>query len=259
MAFAPDLASGNVGFDAELFEKLAPLEADNFWFTSRSRLLLWSIETYFPKLSSFMEIGCGTGYVLSEVRRQFPEVRLFGSEVQGAGLSIAKQRIKECTLLQMDARRIPFEREFDVIGAFDVLEHIVEDELVLREIYRAVQPGGGIILTVPQHPFLWSAMDEFACHVRRYSARDLVAKVQAAGFSVVRETSFVSLPLPLMIASRYRRRGRENGHDQLAELKVGRLSNAFLKGVLRAEHAMIRMGVSMPIGGSLLLVARKER
>jgi SAM-dependent methyltransferase len=57
-------------------------------------------------------------------------------------------------LFQMDARKIPFESEFDVIGAFDVLEHIEEDEKALAQIFHAVLPGGGLILTVPQHRFL---------------------------------------------------------------------------------------------------------
>ena len=65
----------------------------------------------------------------------------------------------------MDARRIPFEDEFDVIGAFDVLEHIKEDEQVLVQMHRAVKSGGGIMLTVPQHMFLWSEQDVQAHHV----------------------------------------------------------------------------------------------
>ena len=89
------------------------------------------------------------------------------------------------TLFQMDARFVPFEEEFDVIGAFDALEHIKEDEDVLREIFRATKEGGGIILTVPQHPFLWSQMDEISHHYRRYTRRGLIDKVQRAGFEVV--------------------------------------------------------------------------
>ena len=78
----------------------------------------------------------------------------------------------------MDARRIPFEREFDVVGAFDVLEHIVEDEDVLGQMFKATRPGGGLLVTVPQHPFLWSASDEHAMHQRRYSRAELRRKVE---------------------------------------------------------------------------------
>ena len=86
--------------------------------------------------------------------------------------------------------------EFDAIGAFDVLEHIVDDEMVLRETNKALKSGGGLLLTVPQHQFLWSAADESARHVRRYSSRDLREKVERAGFKVIRMTSFVSFCYP---------------------------------------------------------------
>ena len=96
----------------------------------------------------------------------------------------------------MDARRIPFRDEFDVIGAFDVIEHIEEDVAVIDEVGRALRPGGGFVMTVPQHPALWSPQDEHAHHVRRYTAAGLRRKVEAAGFEVVRMTSFVRLLLP---------------------------------------------------------------
>ena len=257
-AFALDLAEANEGFEARLFDELAPLEAKNFWFRSRNQLIVWALGRYFRGIDSFLEIGCGTGYVLSELEHAFPGLSLSGSEIFSNGLNYAKDRVSRCDLLQMDARDIPFEEEFDVIGAFDVLEHIAEDERVLTEIYRAVRPGGGIILTVPQHEFLWSQADEYACHERRYSARDLRQKVQQAGFSVVRVTSFVSLLLPLMMLSRFRRRNPDKVYDPLAELKIGGLTNWALGEVLDLERVLIRMGLSLPAGGSLLLVAHKH-
>lgn len=257
-AFAPDLAEAGDGFEATHFDELAPLEASNFWFRSRNRLIVWVFNKYFPVIDSFLEIGCGTGYVLSELDHTFPGVRLSGSEIFSNGLRYARGRVNRCNLFQMDARDIPFEEEFDVIGAFDVLEHIAEDERVLSEMYRAVRPGGGVILTVPQHAFLWSQVDEHACHVRRYSASDLRQKVQQAGFSVVRMTSFVSLLLPLMMVSRLRPRDSDKIYDPLAELKIGGFANWALGKTLGLERALIRMGLSFPAGGSLLLVARKS-
>jgi len=256
-AFALNFAETNEGFEAEYFDELAPLEAKNFWFRSRNRLIVWALAKYFLDIGSFLEIGCGTGYVLSGFERTFPGLRLSGSEIFSNGLKYAKNRVSRCDLLQMDARDIPFEEEFDVIGAFDVLEHIAEDGQVLSEMYRATRPGGGIILTVPQHDFLWSQADEHAHHERRYSAKDLGRKVQQAGFTVVRETSFVSLLLPLMMLSRLGKRNPDKVCDPLAELKIGGLTNWTLGGVLALERLLIRMGLSLPVGGSLLLVARK--
>lgn len=258
LAFAPSLAKANSGFEATHFDELVLLEAMNFWFRSRNQLILWALDRYFRGIDSFLEIGCGTGFVLSGIEHAFPGLHLSGSEIFSNGLNYAKGRISRCGLFQMDARDIPFEAEFDVIGAFDVLEHIAEDICVLSEMYRAIRPGGGIILTVPQHAFLWSQADEHACHVRRYSARDLRNKVQQAGFSIVRVTSFVSLLLPLMMFSRLRRRDPDKAYDQLAELKIGGVTNWVLGKMLDLERSLICMGLSLPAGGSLLLVARKS-
>jgi SAM-dependent methyltransferase len=155
--------------------------------------------------------------------------------------------------VQMDARKIPFEKEFDVIGAFDVLEHIEEDLLVLAQMHQALVPGGGILLTVPQHAFLWSQADEDACHVRRYEARALTEKIQQVGFTIIRVTSFVSLLLPFMMISRLRYR-RDN---PMAELEISGLANTVLERVLDLERCLIRYGLQFPVGGSLLVVARK--
>ena len=151
----------------------------------------------------------------------------------------------------MDARRIPFENEFDVIGAFDVLEHIDEDEAVLVQMHEALVSGGGIILTVPQHPWLYSSFDELSGHRRRYTRRDLLRKLRAAGFDPLHVTSFTSFALPLLAASRLRR----PQIDLERELSIPGLFNRALLAVASLEQAVIRSGVSLPAGGSLLAVA----
>ena len=96
--------------------------------------------------------------------------------VAARGLGGRGRRVPDAALMRMAARRIPFDGEFDVVGAFDVIEHIEDDRAVLREMHRAAVPGGGILLTVPQHPFLWSEFDRQARHVRRYTAPELREK-----------------------------------------------------------------------------------
>jgi SAM-dependent methyltransferase len=257
LAFAPELAEKSEGFEADYFGRLAELEADSFWFRSRNRLLCWALKRHFPDARSFFEIGCGTGFVLSGIRKELPRLTLGGGEVFAAGLSLAADRLPGVDLFQMDARRIPFESEFDVVGAFDVLEHIRDDELVLSQMYQAVRTGGGILLTVPQHSFLWSEVDEYSRHVRRYNVSELEAKVERAGFKTLRITSFVSLLLPLMLIARLKPCLANRQFDPAAEFKLSAPANYLLERVMNVERAMIMLGISFPAGGSLLLVGKK--
>jgi SAM-dependent methyltransferase len=257
-AFAPDLSTANSGFRADYFAELEALEASNFWFRARNDLIAWALTTYFPDCETFLEIGCGTGFVLDRIRSVLPSADLSGSEIFSAGLAFAARRVPSASFYQMDARNIPFRDHFDVIGAFDVLEHIDEDEAVLTEIRTALRPGGGVLMSVPQHPALWSPQDDGAFHVRRYTSRGLRRKLEAAGFEVVRMTSFVSLLLPMLVASRLRMRASpvDAEFDAIDALRLPRVANVVLEAVMTVERSLIRGGLSFPAGGSLLVVAR---
>lgn len=257
-AFASDLATEDIKFDASRYAVLADAEAEHFWFRSRAELVVWALRRHFAHAQSLLEIGCGTGHVLATIARSGALRRLAGSEAHAAGLGFAARRVPAAELLQMDARRIPFRDEYDVVGAFDVIEHIGEDEQVLREMFAACRPGGGIVLTVPQHEWLWSYRDEFAGHQRRYRRADLLAKIEAAGFERPWTTSFVTLLLPAMAWSRAGQKGPV-GFDASRELRAGRVANGILGAVMRLERLLIMAGVRLPVGGSLLVVAHKPR
>ena len=259
LSFSPALAKDNNYFEAKYFERLFKVEAANFWFRGRNKLLIWALRKYFPQAESFFEIGCGTGYVLSGIRKEFQNLHLYGSDIFANGLSYAEKRLSDVLLFQMDARRIPFEKEFDVLGAFDVLEHIDEDAIVLQQMFRAIKSGGGMLITVPQHRFLWSKVDKYSFHKRRYTKKELIKKVKNAGFQIVFITSFVSFLLPLMFLSRMRREVSADKFDLLAELKIGYTKNRALENVLTTERIFIKHGFSFPAGGSLLIIAKRNR
>jgi SAM-dependent methyltransferase len=254
--FAPAAASESEGFDPIYFEDLAQLESGNFWFRARNRTILWALARYFPRAESMLEVGCGTGFVLAAIRGALPHLRLCASEVLVEGLARTARRVQDVEFLQMDARSMPFRDEFDVIGAFDVLEHIADDRAVLREAHRALKPGGGLLLTVPQHAFLWSAADDYAHHQRRYSRGDLRRRVEDAGFGILRCTSFVSLLMPLLLVSRLTKRDPRS-FDPHAEFAIPSGINWGLERVLDLERLLIQAGISLPFGGSLLLAAHK--
>ena len=258
LILAPELAGEGQGFNAEHFADLFAREASSFWFQGRNDILSWVIGRYVRPRARFLEIGCGTGFVLARLTRDFPDTAFTGSELFETGLSYARQRLPGVDLMQMDARALPYDAEFDGIGAFDVLEHIAEDERVLSEIHRALRPGGHVVLSVPQHPALWSLADEIACHERRYNRGELENKLRRAGFQVVMSTSFVTLLLPLMFA--VRRSGRSKRaleKDPAAEHRMPALVNAILRATITVELMLIRLGLRLPAGGSRLVVARK--
>jgi SAM-dependent methyltransferase len=257
LAWAPGFAESPDGFHREDFATLAAIEAGHFWFRARSELLLWALGKYAPRFRSLMESGCGTGFVLSGVAGSFPEARLVGTEAFVEGLAFARGRAPAAELMQMDARALPYADEFDVVAAFDVIEHIDEDELVLRNFHRATRPGGLCLLSVPQHMWLWGPLDVEACHKRRYGAGELEAKAERAGFHVVRSTSFVTVLLPVVVLSRLldRRRGRTGGAESL---RMNPAVNRIFEELLRLERAVIRAGLSLPVGGSRLVVLAKS-
>jgi SAM-dependent methyltransferase len=258
VSFAPELSEANDGFPVGAHEHLFRVEPGHFWFTSRNKIILWALRKYFPDARNFFEIGCGTGFVLRGIRSAYRDIELYGSEIYEQGLQFAERRVPDATLYQMDASHIPFRDHFDVIGAFDVLEHIEDDQSALAEMFKAVKrESGGIIVTVPQHDSLWSVVDEFACHFRRYSAPELRARAEKSGFHVLKMTSFMSLTLPLLVAARLKqRRVRMKDFDPLSEFRVPRGVNRVLEAVLGVEQMAIRYGLRWPAGSSLLLVAK---
>ena len=98
----------NGGFKPECFENLASLEATNFWFKVRNRIILWAINKYSKNFDSYLEIGCGTGFVTQAVANKFPNTRLTGSEYFEEGLMFARQRLPKANFIQLDARKMLF-------------------------------------------------------------------------------------------------------------------------------------------------------
>ena len=97
-----------------------------------------------------------------------------GADIFTKGLIFAEERLQgRVHFLQTNTLDLPFLKKFDVIGAFDVIEHIDDDVAALKEIHKALKPDGGILMMVPRHMFLWSALDTTAHHKHRYSGVEL--------------------------------------------------------------------------------------
>jgi SAM-dependent methyltransferase len=241
----------------ESFELLSKVEARSFWFRGRNDLIAWALRSHFPNAASLLEVGCGTGFVLLALHTRYPGLRVCGGELSPAGIEVARTRLPKVPIFQLDARHLPFESEFDVVAAFDVLEHIEDDERVLSEMARATTARGGVLVAVPQHPWLWGTVDDFSGHLRRYTRRELVTKLERAGLRVVHMTSFVSLLLPVVAASRLARRGAADVYDPRTEFLMPRVVDRLFEKVMWLERKMIERGVRLPVGSSLLAVATR--
>jgi SAM-dependent methyltransferase len=254
--FAPALADTISGMDPKNFDKLARVETEYFWFVARYALIVGLIDKYFPDARRFLEVGCGNGAVLQAVARSRSWERLVGTELHPSGLVYARKRLPAAEFAQMDARYIPAVNAFDLTGAFDVIEHIDDDEGVLRGMRAATRAGGGIIIAVPQHQWLWSHADVIAHHQRRYRRGEVEAKLRRNGFDVVFSSSYTALLLPLMAVNRLKNQRHATEDDVLGEFRLNRNINAIFTAILRAEVRATLAGVKWPGGGSRVVVAR---
>lgn len=259
---APELETQSDGFDPDRHKVLAELENRSFWFVNRNALLNRAMDRFFPYANTYLEVGCGTGFVLAAMARNRDWDQIAATDVFLSGLGFAASRVPRAQILQSDISALPFIEEFDVVGAFDVFEHVEKDEEAMSSVHRALKPGGGLLVTVPQHGWLWSRQDELAYHKRRYTRPELRRKLEHAGFKIVRSTSFISFLLPLMALARLRYlfspRASANDAAGMSEFNIAGFLNTAFGAVCVLERYLIARGMSFPAGGSLLMIARKE-
>ena len=261
-----DTARDSATYSARFFEPLYAVEDRHFWFRSRNRCIAAAIRTLpgFGGVKKVIEHGCGTGYVLAGLQRIFPRAEVMGADLFPEALAFARRRFAG-TLLTVDVLNSGFKDEFDLIGFFDVLEHLDDDLAVLRALRSQLRPGGSLVLSVPAHMSLWSDYDIAACHRRRYSVQQLKSQLTAAGFRVDYCTQFMSLLFPLVWVRR-RLAGRRNRagsaamdpvEREKAELQVPALLNRALALALRPEAWCISRRLRLPAGTSLLALATR--
>lgn len=207
--YSPKLALENTDYPADVFKFMYEAENSNFWFISRNKVIQHLFHKHIGnKEADILEIGCGTGYVLKGLQDKFSNYNLIGSEIHLEGIKFAKKRLSDVEFIQLDATQMPFNDTFDAIGAFDVLEHIEEDEQVMKEVHKSLRPLGHFFISVPQYQWMWSKTDDIAFHKRRYVRKELRNKLEKAGFEVVYVGSFVFSLFPFMFLSRLLKRSK---------------------------------------------------
>lgn len=129
--------------------------------------MLFYISNKIPPFSKFLEVGYGTGFVLKALFKKFPDKSFEGTEYSKKGLKYACLRLPKTKLRQRAATKMTEVEFYDIIGSFDVLEHIKQDKIDLENFRTTLNSIVYLILTVPQHMWLLPTVDEYICHQRR--------------------------------------------------------------------------------------------
>lgn len=256
--FNKNLSIKNNTFDPQLFDKYSDIE-HSFWITARNELVLWALQNFASQFDNFLEIGVGTGLVLKKIKDRFPNARYTALDIFEESLVDIKSLFAHVNLIQADAEKLPFFEEFDVIGCFDVIEHIKNDDVVISQIYKSLKKNGLLILTVPHHPFLYCKRDEFLMHKRRYRKSELDQKLKNVGFELCKSTCYTTALLPAhMILNKFNNLQTRNGYSTFKDLNIGSTLTGIANLLLGFERYFIKIGVNFSIGGSLFIVARKK-
>lgn len=261
--YSPDGSEDYTDYPEDGFDVTHKLEQSSFWVSSRNRLLKTIIleclrDNPNPK---FLEVGCGTGTFISQFVNQ-DNVEITGSEIYLRGILYAKKKMPSVEFVQYDARQGIIPKKYDIIGSFDVLEHIDDDTRAMSNIYNMLTNGGYFVLTVPQYMFMWSKVDDIVKHKRRYSRKELIQKLEKQGFEIEYCTSFLFVLFPAMMLSRFLDKGTPDpdsiqDNDFESRVSIPVWLNWIFNHIMKIDEFLIARRISLPFGGTLLAIAKR--
>jgi SAM-dependent methyltransferase len=237
-----------------VFDRMAELDQDHWWFIARRRILKGLIKRIIrpPEKAKILEVGCGTGHNLAMLKT-FGSVE--ASELDRCARAVANKRLPG----KVKSAKLPdlsmFKRNgYDLIALLDVLEHVPDDLASLRAIHMRLKPGGALLLTVPANPWMWSAHDAAHHHFRRYTKKQLEELFLRSGLEVELLSYFNTLLFPLVASARVvgKITRKESADDKLPSAPI----NAVLNSIFGLEAGLIGR-LPMPFGVSLVAVVRR--
>jgi len=235
-----------------VYQQMAELDQRHWWYRARREILAALIRRVArpPDGSRILEIGCGTGHNLAMLSKFG---RVDALELDDEARAFAEKRLGRPIMSAPlpELAGVP-EHSYDLIGAFDVIEHIDDDKAALASIAARLKPGGKFIMTVPAHQWMWSAHDEVNHHKRRYSKGALRQLIEASPLNLDRIGYFNSLLFPVAVAERLssKLRGKESAD---LTLQPGPLNAALERAFAAERHLVARL--PLPPGLSLFAVA----
>lgn len=238
----------------EVFDKLGP----SHWFFRGRRVIFKAFISQVigkkPDLK-ILDAGCCSGLMMESLSE-------FGKVY---GLDISEQAIGYCRtkglreVCRAGILEMPFMDEtFDLITAFDVIEHVEDDVSALREARRIIKKGGYLILSVPAYKFMWNSDDDLVQHKRRYTGASLTKKLVSVGFTVERFSYFytVLFPINLIINTVRKIFGIKKIVPDAGIKVLPKFLNESLLNILRLESIIIK-NHKLPFGLFILVAAKK--
>lgn len=249
--------------NVEEYEKMYELEDSYWWFQGRLRIIESVLEEYLPeppRRSRVLDVGCGTGLMLSRVA----DLQPVGVDFSHLALQFCRSRRID-NLVRADVVRLPFaDNSLDLILALDLMEHVERDDLLIREFNRVLRPGGCLMATVPAHPSLWSDHDVALHHFRRYTYRSFGKLLKGGRFRPIKYSYAISFLHPLIVTFRrvqrmwQRSTGVRDARPRTHLIPLPRPINGMLIKLLHVEAALIRR-INLPKGTSLVALAQKAQ
>jgi len=244
-----------------LLERTFDAEQRHFWFRGFKRFVapLLAQATAGVTRPRLLDAGCGTGANLTFLRQYGTP---FGLELHWRGLQFGHDR-RLPRLTQGSVTALPFAgSSVDVVVSFDVLYclHTPAEQAAISEMYRVLRPGGALIVNVAAMDMLKGDHSVLGGEVRRYTRAELRANLERAGFRVTRITYTNAFLFPIMATVRafQRMRGLKPLEQNQGDFHVPPAPvNAVLSATLAVESALVAAGINMPVGSSLLCLARK--
>jgi SAM-dependent methyltransferase len=185
-----------------VYDTMADLDQRHWWYRARRDVLAALIRRRArpPRNAKILEIGCGTGHNLAMLG-EFGQVEAL--ELDEQVRTVAEKRLgREVMSAPLPELAGVREHHYDLIGAFDVIEHIDADRAALASIATRLKPGGKLVMTVPAHQWMWSAHDVVNHHKRRYSRGELRRLIATSPLKLEAIGYFNSLLFPVAVAER---------------------------------------------------------
>lgn len=247
-------------YDPRFFEEIARVEECHFWFTARNNIIckaLTPIISALPAGCRVLEVGCGTGALLSKLNQLCRNAEVVGMDLYSEAATLAERRTG-CRVIVGDILSPPKLGLFDIIGAFDVIEHLDDPVIALNRLIKLLKPGGHIVLTVPAHMSLWGHFDEAACHKHRYDEKDLTSTLSSVQLQTIYISQFMMSTVPLIwLIRRFFVHKKSNAVEQVkSELKIVPIVNRILFTLLESEKHWIGRHWKLPFGSSIIAIAK---